>query len=306
MSNKNPVLSLQNVVKRYYNHVAVNHISFDVEEGTIFGLLGPNGAGKTSLIRIITRITAADEGAVFLKGERLHDLHPAQIGYMPEERGLYKKMKVGEHLIYLAQLKGLSYRVAKEKILVWMKKFDIVSWWDKKISDLSKGMQQKVQFIATVVHEPSLLILDEPFSGLDPINTNLIKDEIYSLKKKGVSILFSTHRMEQVEEICEKIVLINKGSKILDGTVHDIKQSYKENIYSVKHATHVESSVLQQLGYTVLENQNGSLLLKSGNDNSPNNLLKSLLNLGLEIHHFNEELPSLNDIFIKKVEQNNG
>lgn len=305
MNKPHPVLSLQNVVKQYHNHVAVDNISFDVEEGSIFGLLGPNGAGKTSLIRIITRITAADEGSVLMHGEKLHAHHPAQIGYMPEERGLYKKMKVGEHLIYLAQLKGLSYRDGKQKLKVWMDKFDIADWWDKKIGDLSKGMQQKVQFIATVIHEPSLIILDEPFSGLDPINTNLIKDEIYNLKKKGVSILFSTHRMEQVEEICEKIVLINKGKKILDGDVNEIKQSFKENIFSVKHSGHIDNASLENVGFKVLKNEGENLLLGLDKETSPNRILKSLIDHGLEINHFNEVLPSLNEIFIKKVEQNN-
>lgn len=305
MSSGHPVLSLKNVVKKYHNHLAVDHISFDVQPGTIFGLLGPNGAGKTSLIRIITRITGADDGEVFLNGETLQEFHPAEIGYMPEERGLYKKMKVGEQLIYLAQLKGLSYRDAKEKLLVWMKKFDITSWWDKKISDLSKGMQQKVQFIATVVHNPSLIILDEPFSGLDPINANLIKDEIYELRKKGVSILFSTHRMEQVEEICDQIVLIHKGKKVLDGKVSDVKETFKENIFLVKYRGNLENHIIENHGYQVLLNENGDLRLKLPESASPNHLLQTLLTAGIEIHHFNEILPSLNEIFIKKVEQSN-
>lgn len=305
MDQKTPLLSLQHVVKKYHNHIAVNDVSFDVEQGTIFGLLGPNGAGKTSIIRIITRITAADSGEIFLNGEKLQDHHPSQIGYMPEERGLYKKMKVGEQLIYLAQLKGLSYRDARQKLLTWMKKFDITSWWDKKISDLSKGMQQKVQFIATVVHEPSLIILDEPFSGLDPINANLIKDEIYNLRKNGVSIIFSTHRMEQVEEICEKIVLINKGKKILDGAVNDIQQSFKENVFSVKYNGTIDLPALDRMGFGIKEANNGSLLLKLGNDHSPNELLKILISQGTEIHHFNELLPGLNEIFIKQVALNN-
>lgn len=305
MDQKTPLLSLQHVVKKYHNHIAVKDVSFDVEQGTIFGLLGPNGAGKTSIIRIITRITAADSGEIFLNGEKLQDHHPSQIGYMPEERGLYKKMKVGEQLIYLAQLKGLSYRDARQKLLTWMKKFDITSWWDKKISDLSKGMQQKVQFIATVVHEPSLIILDEPFSGLDPINANLIKDEIYNLRKNGVSIIFSTHRMEQVEEICEKIVLINKGKKILDGAVNDIQQSFKENVFSVKYNGTIDLPALDRMGFGIKEANNGSLLLKLGNDHSPNELLKILISQGTEIHHFNELLPGLNEIFIKQVALNN-
>lgn len=305
MDQQAPLLSLHHVVKKYHNHIAVNDVSFDVGQGSIFGLLGPNGAGKTSIIRIITRITGADAGEIFLHGEKLQDHHPSQIGYMPEERGLYKKMKVGEQLIYLAQLKGLSYRDARQKLIGWMKKFEITSWWDKRISDLSKGMQQKVQFIATVVHEPSLIILDEPFSGLDPINANLIKDEIYNLRKNGASIIFSTHRMEQVEEICEKIVLINKGKKILDGAVNDIKQSFKDNIYSVKYDGQIELTALEKAGFAIKEENNGSLQLNLGDHHSPNELLKILMAQGIEIHHFNEVLPGLNEIFIKQVELSN-
>ncbi|MEM6380754.1 MAG: ATP-binding cassette domain-containing protein, partial [Bacteroidota bacterium] len=211
------ILQLENVVKTSGEYTAVDNVSFSVPKGSIFGLLGPNGAGKTSLIRIITTITRADQGTVYLDGEKLGSRHPSQIGYMPEERGLYKKMKVGDHLMYLARLKGLSKTEAKDKIDHWFNKFEITDWWDKKVEELSKGMQQKIQFIATVIHEPKLLILDEPFSGLDPINANLIKDEIYQLKEAGTSIIFSTHRMEQVEEICEYIVLINKGQNVLQG-----------------------------------------------------------------------------------------
>lgn len=305
MHAQQAVLSLQNVVKKYHNHLAVDKISFDVEAGTIFGLLGPNGAGKTSLIRIITKITGADEGSIFLNGEKLNEFHPTQIGYMPEERGLYKKMKVGEHLIYLAQLKGLKYKDAKQKILVWMKKFEITSWWDKKIGDLSKGMQQKVQFIATVVHEPSLIILDEPFSGLDPINANLIKDEIHALKDKGVSILFSTHRMEQVEEICDQIVLINKGKKILDGKVNSIKKEFKENIFEVRYSGDFIEQNLEISDYKILSHEPGTLKLMLPENTTPNTLIKKFLDNSLEIYHFNEVLPSLNEIFIKKVEENN-
>ena len=217
------VLSLRNVVKRYSNHVAVNNVSLDVPKGKIFGLLGPNGAGKTSMIRMITSITRADEGEIFIDGEKLNINSPQVIGYLPEERGLYKKMKVGEQLLYLARLKGLSPRDARMKLNNWLEKFEITSWWDKKVGELSKGMQQKVQFIATVVHEPKLMILDEPFSGLDPINTNLIKDEIHELNQNGTSIIFSTHRMEQVEQICEEIALIHQGEIILQGNVEEIK-----------------------------------------------------------------------------------
>ncbi len=298
------VLSLQNVVKAYANHVAVNNVSFDVKAGSIFGLLGPNGAGKTSLIRIITTITAADSGQVFLNGHPLNDLHPNEIGYMPEERGLYKKMKVGEQLLYLAQLKGLSSRDAKIKLKSWLDKFEITSWWDKKIGDLSKGMSQKIQFIATVVHDPKLIILDEPFSGLDPINSNLIKDEIYSLKQKGASILFSTHRMEQVEEICEDIVLINKGKIILYGNVQKIKNDFKENLFSVKYDGHLPDGISSS-DFEIVSNVGNEIVFKTGIHHSSNDLLRSLLQQNVNIVQFNEILPSLNEIFIKQVESNN-
>jgi len=306
MNNVKPmnVLSLQNVVKTYANHRAVNDVSFDVKKGTIFGLLGPNGAGKTSVIRIITTITAADSGQVYLNGQPLNRLHPNDIGYMPEERGLYKKMKVGEQLLYLAQLKGLSSKDAKVKLRHWLEKFEILNWWDKKISDLSKGMSQKVQFIATVVHDPSLIILDEPFSGLDPINANLIKDEIFQLKEKGASILFSTHRMEQVEEICEDIVLINHGKILLYGGVANIKNEFKEHKFSVKY----EGSLPESLnfgGYEIVSNQANELIFKGQSGQTSIQLLKSLLDSNVNIMSFNEILPSLNEIFIKKVETSN-
>ncbi len=306
MNNEKPmnVLSLQNVVKTYANHRAVNDVSFDVKKGTIFGLLGPNGAGKTSLIRIITTITAADSGQVYLNGQPLNRLHPNDIGYMPEERGLYKKMKVGEQLLYLAQLKGLSSKDAKVKLRHWLEKFEILNWWDKKISDLSKGMSQKVQFIATVVHDPSLIILDEPFSGLDPINANLIKDEIFQLKEKGASILFSTHRMEQVEEICEDIVLINHGKILLYGGVANIKNEFKEHKFSVKY----EGSLPESLnfgGYEIVSNQANELIFKGLSGQTSIQLLKNLLDSNVNIMSFNEILPSLNEIFIKKVETSN-
>jgi ABC-2 type transport system ATP-binding protein len=306
MNNVKPmnVLSLQNVVKTYANHRAVNEVSFDVKKGTIFGLLGPNGAGKTSLIRIITTITAADSGQVYLNGQPLNRLHPNDIGYMPEERGLYKKMKVGEQLLYLAQLKGLSSKDAKVKLRHWLEKFEILNWWDKKISDLSKGMSQKVQFIATVVHDPSLIILDEPFSGLDPINANLIKDEIFQLKEKGASILFSTHRMEQVEEICEDIVLINHGKILLYGGVANIKNEFKEHKFSVKY----EGSLPESLnfgGYEIVSNHANELIFKGQSGQTSIQLLKNLLDSNVNIISFNEILPSLNEIFIKKVETSN-
>jgi len=298
------VLSLQNVVKAYANHIAVNDVSFDVKAGSIFGLLGPNGAGKTSLIRIITTITAADNGKIFLNDHPLNHLHPNEIGYMPEERGLYKKMKVGEQLLYLAQLKGLSNKDAKIKLRNWLEKFEILSWWDKKIGDLSKGMSQKVQFIATVVHDPSLIILDEPFSGLDPINANLIKDEIYQLKEKGASILFSTHRMEQVEEICEDIVLINKGKILLYGGVDKIKNDFKEHLFSVKYNGKLPESISDH-NYLIVSKTANEIVFKAGVDQTSNDLLRNLINSHVNIVSFNEIMPSLNEIFIKIVESNN-
>ncbi len=294
------ILSLENVVKKYQKHTAVDHISFDVPKGSLFGLLGPNGAGKTSLIRIITTITMADSGTILFNGEPLNFNHPSDIGYMPEERGLYKKMKVAEQLMYLAQLKGMSKKEARQKLTDWLEKFGIFSWWDKKIEELSKGMQQKVQFIATVMHEPKLLILDEPFSGLDPINTNLIKDEIYELNKKGTSIIFSTHRMEQVEEICEQIVLINNGKKILEGKVTQIKEDYKKHIYSVEY-----SGVLPHLYdngiYKIQSQENNQMLIKMEENQHSNMVLKSMIDAGVQIKAFNEILPSINDIFINEV-----
>lgn len=295
------VLSIQNVVKQYAGHTAVNDVSFEVEEGSIFGLLGPNGAGKTSLIRIITRITAADSGRILLNGHALEDSKIREVGYLPEERGLYKKMMVGEHLLYLAQLKGLSKAEAVDQIKYWLDKFDIKTWWNKKIEELSKGMQQKVQFIATVLHRPSLIILDEPFTGLDPVNTNLIKSEINRLNQEGMSIIFSTHRMEQVEEICKDIVLIEQGKNILSGKVSDVKQQFKENLYKVATA-----SPIQQAGKTFDVSQQGNKYstLHIHQGSSPNDVLSEIIATGNEIREFKEVLPSLNDIFIKLINKN--
>jgi ABC-2 type transport system ATP-binding protein len=294
------ILSLQNVVKNYHNHTAVDNVSFDVPKGSIFGLLGPNGAGKTSLIRIITTITMADSGKVLLDGKVINFNSPSQIGYMPEERGLYKKMKVGEQLLYLAQLKGMPNKEAKKKLHAWMDKFEILSWWDKKVEELSKGMQQKIQFIATVVHDPKLLILDEPFSGLDPINSNLIKDEIDQLNKNGTSIIFSTHRMEQVEEICENIILINNGKKVLEGNVSQIKINHKENLFHVAF-DNSQLRVDSLAGFTILDSASDGLTVKLDHGMTSNHLLGSLIGKGAEIKSFNEILPSINDIFIKRV-----
>ncbi len=296
-------LSLFNVVKAYANHLAVDNVSFDVKPGTIFGLLGPNGAGKTSLIRIITTITAADSGIVLINSEPLNNLHPNKIGYMPEERGLYKKMKVGDQLMYLAQLKGLSRNDAKTKLVSWMKKFEIQDWWNKQIGDLSKGMGQKVQFIATVVHEPSLIILDEPFTGLDPVNANLIKDEIYQLKEKGATILFSTHRMEQVEQICEDIVLINKGKVILNGNVSQIKNDFKEFKFSLQFAGQLPDNIPGLNSDQLIHKSENEIVFKVTDYHNSNHILQSLISNGVSVKGFNEILPSLNEIFIQKVTQ---
>ena len=293
------ILSIREVTKKYHNHLAVDNVSFDMAQGAILGLLGPNGAGKTSLIRIITMITRADSGSIYLNGELINHNHPAQIGYLPEERGLYKKMKVGEQLLYLAQLKGLSKQEAKSEIERWFQKFDIEDWWNKKVNELSKGMQQKVQFVSTVVHNPKLIILDEPFSGLDPINTNLIKEEIRKLNAAGTSVIFSTHRMEQVEEICEHIVLIDKGKNILNGRVNDIKQSYKDNIFQFSFAGELPETLIHT--ETIMEKQNGRLVVKMDSLKEANVFMKKLMDSGIHISSFEEIYPTLNEIFIKTV-----
>lgn len=298
------ILVFDNICKTFGNHKANDHISFEIPENTIFGLLGPNGAGKTTLIRIITNILTADSGKIMFRNEPFRPEHHVNIGYMPEERGLYKKMKVGEQLLYLARLKGLSKKEGKEKIRFWMDKFNIADWWDKKIEELSKGMQQKIQFIATVVHDPDLVILDEPFSGLDPINANLIRSEIFEMRERGASVIFSTHRMEQVEEICEEIALINQGKNILNGPVADIKQQFKENKYSVEFDGELPVEVRQQLN--IIEERPGFALLQLQSEEESSGVLKMLLNSPIRIKSFNEILPSINEIFISQVEQMEG
>jgi ABC-2 type transport system ATP-binding protein len=265
-------------------------------------LLGPNGAGKTSLIRIITTITRADSGKVFLDGQALNSRHPEQIGYMPEERGLYKKMKVGEQLTYLARLKGLSASDTKQALKYWMEKFEVMDWWGKKIEELSKGMQQKIQFISTVLHNPKLIILDEPFTGLDPINTNLLKDEIADLRAKGVSIIFSTHRMEQVEEICDNIVLIDQGQNILHGPVKTVRNSFKQNRFKVDFAEEWKGTLPP--GFEVVDQKPDSLVVGLAEGGNSSALLQYLLGQGVQISAFNEIMPSLNEIFIQAVEKN--
>ena len=297
------ILSIRDVTKKYHNHLAVDRVSFDMEKGSLLGLLGPNGAGKTSLIRIITTITQADSGVVLFADQPLDHNHPAQIGYLPEERGLYKKMKVGEQLLYLAQLKGLKPGDARDSIEMWLEKFEIGDWWNKKIEELSKGMQQKIQFVSTIVHRPKLIILDEPFSGLDPINTNLIKEQIGELNAAGTSVIFSTHRMEQVEEICEDIVLINQGKNILSGNVNEIKEQYKQHQFKISYLGEVPAAILED--DRIIEHNNGTLTVQVEDLAEANRFVKALLDNHLMIKDFTEILPTLNDIFIRTVTERN-
>jgi len=298
----------KDIVKQYAGHKALNKVSISVPEGSIFGLLGPNGAGKTTLIRIINQITGPDSGEIFFNGNPLVPSDIAHIGYLPEERGLYKKMKVGEQAVYLAQLKGMGQKEATKKLKVWFDKFDILQWWDKKVEELSKGMQQKIQFIVTVLHEPELLIFDEPFSGFDPINANLLKKEILELREKGATIIFSTHNMGSVEEICDHIALINKSEKILDGPVDQIKKKYRTNTYQVTYTG--EFDKLEQILKPDFEiiNKNKSLeyntlKIRLNNGATSNELLEQLLPY-LNIISFSEIIPSMNDIFIRVVNEN--
>ncbi len=295
------MLEVQSLKKYFASQKAVDDISFDIKKGSIFGLLGPNGAGKTTLIRMITGIFYPDSGDIFFDGRKFHpndDL--INIGYMPEERGLYKKMKIGEQALYLAQLKGMRKAEAMVKVKQWFEKLEMESWWNKKVEDLSKGMSQKLQFVTTILHEPKLIILDEPFSGLDPVNANLIKDEIFSLAKNGATIIFSTHRMEQVEEICDHIILVNKGTKILDGSVQQIKQNFKENIYKLGATT--DASQLISPLFEVVKQEQSQVLLKLQENATTNEILQHFIQARVDIASFNEVLPSLNDIFIKLVE----
>jgi ABC-2 type transport system ATP-binding protein len=291
-----------NHLKKYFStQKAVDDVSFTIERGNIFGLLGPNGAGKTTLLRMITGIIYPDEGTIRFEGKNFNPMDDIRrIGYMPEERGLYKKMKTGEQAVYLARLKGLSKTEAIAKTKEWFIKFEMQSWWNKKVEDLSKGMGQKLQFVTTVLHEPSLIILDEPFSGLDPVNSNLIREEIFKLADKGCTIIFSTHRMEQVEEICDKIILINKGTKILDGDVFSIKQQFKEDIFQIgfeEMPSYQEHAAFE----TVAKNKKG-LVVKIRPGYKPNDVLYHFLQQEASILSFHEILPSINDIFIRLVE----
>ncbi len=300
----NNILEIRDVVKTYDKYMAVNHVSFDMPEGCIFGMLGPNGAGKSSLIRMITTITRPDGGQILFNGKPIDSNTPNFIGYMPEERGLYKKMKVGEQILYLAQLKGLSKSEAEKQIRYWFERLEIQSWWGKKVDELSKGMQQKLQFVSTVVHRPKLLILDEPFSGLDPINADLLKNEIYELHKQGTSIIFSTHRMEQVEEICDQIVLINKGKNVLQGGVQAIKKEYKENLYRVDFEGALSPDFAEK--FEVKKATPQYAVVKLADNAAQKMLLHHFLDSGdARLVAYQEILPSLNEIFIKRVGESN-
>jgi ABC-2 type transport system ATP-binding protein len=300
------MLKVSHIVKEYAKHRALDDVSLEVETGTIFGLLGPNGAGKTSLIRIINQITGPDEGEIFFNGEKLNQSHINKIGYLPEERGLYKKMEIGEQMLYLAQLKGLSRAEAAKRIKFWFEKMGMQDWWKKKVEDLSKGMQQKVQFVATVLHEPELIILDEPFSGFDPVNAEIIKDEILELNKKGSTIIFSTHRMESVELLCNHIALLNKSHKILDGSVKSIKNSYRNNTFYLETTKAFDTANVKtfELLTTEKTDEGEKLKIKLKDGFSTNDVLSELIPL-TQINYLEEVIPTINEIFIEKVKQLN-
>jgi len=299
------LFTANNITKRFANHTALDNVSIAVPEQSIFGLLGPNGAGKTTLIRIINQITGPDEGSLFFEDKPLTVAHLEQIGYLPEERGLYKKMKVGEQALYLSQLKGLSKSDALKSLKYWFEKFEIQAWWNRKVEELSKGMQQKVQFIVTIIHKPRLLIFDEPFSGFDPINVNLLKDEILNLRNNGATIIFSTHNMSSVEELCDHIALINKSHKILDGKVKDIKKTYKANLFEVEFSGFRDNlqTILSpsfDIKNMVPDDDTIKATIQINDSSTPNDLLQHLLP-HVSLHSFNEIIPTMNDIFISTV-----
>lgn len=304
------ILEVENVVKQYGDYVALNKVSLSVPKGSIYGLLGPNGAGKTSLIRIINQITMPDAGTVTFDGEKLQPQHVQSIGYLPEERGLYKSMKVGEQCLYLAQMKGLSKTEATAQLKYWFDRLEIQGWWNKKIQELSKGMAQKIQFVVCVLHKPKLLIFDEPFSGFDPVNANIIKDEILELKKQGATIIFSTHRMESVEELCDDIALIHQSNKLIEGRLTDVKKQYRTNSFEVGILTNNIEGLMYDItqkftvSQTDFKSLNDELKLKIDLGTAlPNELLHLLTQRG-QVTHFMEKIPSVNDIFIQTVTQN--
>lgn len=297
---RDSIFIAKDVVKKYGNYLALNNINISVPKGSIYGLLGPNGAGKTTLMRIINQITAPDSGSLIFNGNILQPLHVAQIGYLPEERGLYKKMKVGEQALYLAQLKGMTHADAKKKLKIWFEKLDITQWWNKRVEELSKGMAQKIQFIVTVLHQPKLLIFDEPFSGFDPINAQIIKKEILNLRKKGTTIILSTHRMESVEEICDYIALINNSKTILEGHIEDIKKKYINNSYDIS----ISSGIIKDNdNFTVTNQKENDYTICLTKECNQKDILKKILE-DAEIISFKKKLPTMEEIFIKAV--NNG
>jgi len=303
------IFSARNVSKVFADTKALTDVSISVDKQSIFGLLGPNGAGKTTLIRIINQITAPDSGEVFLEGREMTRADIGRIGYLPEERGLYKKMKIGDQAIYLAQLKGMSRHDAIKNLKMWFEKFEIMSWWNKNIEELSKGMQQKVQFITTIVHQPKLLIFDEPFSGFDPINTNLLKQEILKLRDNGATIIFSTHNMESVEELCDHIALINKSVKIVDGQIDEIRERYKSNVFEVKYKgsfNEVDKVLNNQFKILnhIQNNRINQITVEYSHGKSNNDLIQALIPVS-EIISFEEQIPSMNDVFIRAVEESN-
>jgi len=307
MTNETPIFEAKNIVKEYSGHRALDNVSIKVPKQSIFGLLGPNGAGKTSLIRIINQITAPDSGEILIDGKPLQREHVSQIGYLPEERGLYKKMKIGEQAVYLAQLKGMPKKQAKQELMLWFKKFEIDTWWNKTVDELSKGMAQKIQFITTVVHRPQLLILDEPFSGFDPINTNLVKSEILKLRDEGATIILSTHNMGSVEEICDDIALINNSKKILGGKVADVKEQFSEEKYIIEFkGTGVAFANAVWGGWEMVNNQqigehHAIATIKLTGGTQLNDFLKGIIN-SVEIQSVNKVIPDMNEIFIRAVE----
>jgi ABC-2 type transport system ATP-binding protein len=303
------LFTASNIVKRYADHLALDHVTVNVPEGSVYGLLGPNGAGKTTLLRIINQISGPDEGELLFHGRRFEHSDIKNIGYLPEERGLYKKMKVGEQALYLAQLKGMSKAEAMDQLKKWFIKFEIQAWWNKKVEELSKGMQQKVQFITTIIHKPKLLIFDEPFSGFDPINANLLKNELLELKKNGSTIIFSTHDMGSVEELCDYITLINKSKTLLEGAVHDIKMTYKTNSFEIGFKGN-PAAVMEALdGHCTVIDQSEEmdhhkLRVKAENNFNGNDMLSRILPVA-SLNSFNEIIPTMNEIFINVVEAQN-
>jgi ABC-2 type transport system ATP-binding protein len=299
-------IQINQLNKKYQNHTALNNINLEIPSGIIFGLLGPNGAGKTSLIRILTQITEADSGSILLDGTPLNRSHVLSMGYLPEERGLYKKMDVADQLLYLAELKGIPNKEARQRLKYWVDKFEIKTWLGKKVEELSKGMQQKVQFIGTVLHEPKLIILDEPFSGFDPINAQLLTEEILALKEKGATIIFSTHRMDSVELLCDKIALINLSEKVLDGAVPQLKEQYKKNQFEVQYQGELNlNQELFRLEKTEEKHQIHKISLSAITPMSNRDILQHLLSSNINLISFKEELPSMEDIFIEAVKQKN-